>query len=578
MASLYLREGRATSGGSRLNYDTPSSPYISGISEQTIRSLQERVAELEEALKRERHRADLCQQQLEQCIAAAAAAAQQQQQQQLQQQQLQFQQQLQIKHEQEQEQGAWEVPASAGSCWAQPQWDVREEGAGGAGEQGDVRWGGADATARHGAWGVGSGTAAAAVGVEAAGEEEGCTAVQAAASCRGGDGDRDGWGGGGGREGVVVGGVASAALGAGCHVSGGTGNAGGNVDVAEAAGTAVDRGTAAEATSPSPWTAAVAAAAASASATAAAASSCSSRTTAAHADRADSERCSGECTGQEGDRAASAVASAVELTCSTFFSTSAASASTRLGPGTGASSACWLETPSPPAAAAAVVGGTAAPGLMHSMAAAAAAAGPGWRRCPSYAEGLATAAGSIGGMPLDLTATAAEVSCPAVQAHGPAAGGGVATSPPSGGGWTAAGTAAAVPPPEAVTAVTTTCPPTSTLTTTDSPADWGHAGGGSGGAVRHFTSCGSRSGGSRSSGSGSGGGDYVTISKREYELLLLKVKAMDVLQEGITIADCSHPDMPLIYANAGFVRTTGYSTSFVLGKNCRWGVCMGWVS
>ncbi len=41
-------------------------------------------------------------------------------------------------------------------------------------------------------------------------------------------------------------------------------------------------------------------------------------------------------------------------------------------------------------------------------------------------------------------------------------------------------------------------------------------------------------------------------------------------QEGITIADCSLPDMPLIYANAGFQRTTGYSREFVLGKNCRW--------
>ena len=40
-------------------------------------------------------------------------------------------------------------------------------------------------------------------------------------------------------------------------------------------------------------------------------------------------------------------------------------------------------------------------------------------------------------------------------------------------------------------------------------------------------------------------------------------------QEGITIADCSHPDMPLIYANAGFARTTGYSINYTIGKNCR---------
>jgi hypothetical protein len=40
-------------------------------------------------------------------------------------------------------------------------------------------------------------------------------------------------------------------------------------------------------------------------------------------------------------------------------------------------------------------------------------------------------------------------------------------------------------------------------------------------------------------------------------------------QEGITIADCSQPDMPLIYANAGFARTTGYSADYVIGRNCR---------
>ncbi|GIL83401.1 hypothetical protein Vretifemale_12227, partial [Volvox reticuliferus] len=77
MASLLLREGRTGNNVSRLSYDMPASPYISGIAEQAqhIRALQERLSELEEALKRERHRADLCQQQLEQCFAAAAAQA-----------------------------------------------------------------------------------------------------------------------------------------------------------------------------------------------------------------------------------------------------------------------------------------------------------------------------------------------------------------------------------------------------------------------------------------------------------------------------------------------------------------------
>ena len=63
--------------------------------------------------------------------------------------------------------------------------------------------------------------------------------------------------------------------------------------------------------------------------------------------------------------------------------------------------------------------------------------------------------------------------------------------------------------------------------------------------------------------------DTVTISKTAYELLQLKDRAMDSIKEGITIADCSLPDMPLIYANQGFARITGCPVAEVLGKNCR---------
>mgnify|MGYP001810951785 CR=1 FL=1 len=50
---------------------------------------------------------------------------------------------------------------------------------------------------------------------------------------------------------------------------------------------------------------------------------------------------------------------------------------------------------------------------------------------------------------------------------------------------------------------------------------------------------------------------------------LLQERAMDSAKEGIVIADCSQPDMPLIYANEGFSRMTGYSRESVLGRNCR---------
>ncbi|GAX73158.1 hypothetical protein CEUSTIGMA_g611.t1 [Chlamydomonas eustigma] len=65
------------------------------------------------------------------------------------------------------------------------------------------------------------------------------------------------------------------------------------------------------------------------------------------------------------------------------------------------------------------------------------------------------------------------------------------------------------------------------------------------------------------------GVETVTITKREYEMLLLRDRAISVLAEGMTIADCSMPDMPLIYANEAFAKITGYSVSETLGKNCR---------
>lgn len=63
--------------------------------------------------------------------------------------------------------------------------------------------------------------------------------------------------------------------------------------------------------------------------------------------------------------------------------------------------------------------------------------------------------------------------------------------------------------------------------------------------------------------------DTVTVSREAFELLQLKDRAMDSIKEGITIADCSLPDMPLIYANQGFVQITGCPVAEVLGKNCR---------
>ena len=58
-------------------------------------------------------------------------------------------------------------------------------------------------------------------------------------------------------------------------------------------------------------------------------------------------------------------------------------------------------------------------------------------------------------------------------------------------------------------------------------------------------------------------------SQRVQAQLELKDRALAASAEGITIADARLPDNPLIYANAGFERLTGYSVSDVLGRNCR---------
>jgi sigma-B regulation protein RsbU (phosphoserine phosphatase) len=51
--------------------------------------------------------------------------------------------------------------------------------------------------------------------------------------------------------------------------------------------------------------------------------------------------------------------------------------------------------------------------------------------------------------------------------------------------------------------------------------------------------------------------------------LVLKDRALDVAAEGVTIADARVPDRPLIYANEGFERITGYAVAEALGRNCR---------
>jgi len=66
-------------------------------------------------------------------------------------------------------------------------------------------------------------------------------------------------------------------------------------------------------------------------------------------------------------------------------------------------------------------------------------------------------------------------------------------------------------------------------------------------------------------------GIFQDINERkEREIdLQMKSQALEESTVGITIADAEQDDLPIIYANEGFTRVTGYPTRRVLGDNCR---------
>ncbi|GGJ02401.1 bacterio-opsin activator [Halobellus salinus] len=49
----------------------------------------------------------------------------------------------------------------------------------------------------------------------------------------------------------------------------------------------------------------------------------------------------------------------------------------------------------------------------------------------------------------------------------------------------------------------------------------------------------------------------------------LKTRTMDEAPIGITVADATEPEMPLVYVNAAFERVTGYPPEYAVGRNCR---------
>jgi len=61
---------------------------------------------------------------------------------------------------------------------------------------------------------------------------------------------------------------------------------------------------------------------------------------------------------------------------------------------------------------------------------------------------------------------------------------------------------------------------------------------------------------------------YALVASAQRELHV-KERALDEAPVGITLADPHQDDNPLVYVNEGFERTTGYSASESLGRNCR---------
>lgn len=62
-------------------------------------------------------------------------------------------------------------------------------------------------------------------------------------------------------------------------------------------------------------------------------------------------------------------------------------------------------------------------------------------------------------------------------------------------------------------------------------------------------------------------GEWTDESSRG--LLDLLERAIDATAEGITISDARQPDNPVIFANEGFERLTGYARHEIVGRNCR---------
>ncbi|MBU8543153.1 MULTISPECIES: hybrid sensor histidine kinase/response regulator [Roseomonadaceae] len=61
----------------------------------------------------------------------------------------------------------------------------------------------------------------------------------------------------------------------------------------------------------------------------------------------------------------------------------------------------------------------------------------------------------------------------------------------------------------------------------------------------------------------------ITDRKQAEDSLRQRDRAIQVVSQGIVMADARQPEHPIIYVSAGFERMTGYSAAEALGRNCR---------
>jgi PAS domain S-box-containing protein len=77
----------------------------------------------------------------------------------------------------------------------------------------------------------------------------------------------------------------------------------------------------------------------------------------------------------------------------------------------------------------------------------------------------------------------------------------------------------------------------------------------------------------RASGTGMGSAKSSMEGRASYEALprvSQELKdALSNLQQTFVVSDATRPDIPIIYASAGFYTMTGYSAKEIIGRNCR---------